>query len=272
MTRISSTSQLIRQDLRDTLRYGSKEKVTLVIDWYLEVNRVLRQIRKKSLDASAAHKANDAGTAKVINDYLKKDYKNLLRLWEEHYDTNELGHLGRHIFFGDLHDYDDILKHDLPLIEDKSEQHLLESQEQPNRIGFENLLHPVIFEHAYQQYQAGHLRDAVLNAFTAVFDLIRKRTGLDLDGAKLAGQVFSVKEPHLILSEIETESGRNDQAGFLHIYQGAYIGIRNPTAHSLQHDLTEEKAAQYLIFASLLARRVAEAHASPPSSFCSARE
>jgi uncharacterized protein (TIGR02391 family) len=81
-----------------------------------------------------------------------------------------------------------------------------------------------------------------------------------MDGAKLAGQVFSVKEPRLILSELDTESGRNDQAGFLQIYQGAYIGIRNPKAHSLQHDLTEEKAAQYLIFASLLARRVAEAH------------
>ncbi|EPC03239.1 hypothetical protein L861_23300 [Litchfieldella anticariensis FP35 = DSM 16096] len=141
-----------------------------------------------------------------------------------------------------------------------AEQHLLESQEQPDYLGFENLLYPVIFEHAYQQYRVGHLRDAALNAFTAVFDLIRARTGLDMDGAKLVGQVFSVKKPRLILSEIEAGSGRNDQAGFLHIYQGAYIGIRNPKAHSLQHDLTDEKAAQYLIFASLLTRRAAEAH------------
>lgn len=230
-----------------------------MIEWYLEVNRVLREIRKKSFDAVAAHKADDAGAATVINGYLKTDYANLRRLWEEHYDPGELGYLGRHIGFGDAHDYDDILNRDLPQIENVAEQHLLESQGQPNYIGFENLLHPVIFEHAYQQYRAGHLRDAVLNAFTAVFDLIRERTGLDMDGAKLTSQVFSVKEPRLILSEIGTESGRNDQAGFLQIYQGAYIGIRNPKAHSLQHDLTEEKAAQYLIFASLLARRAAEA-------------
>lgn len=231
-----------------------------MIEWYLEVNRVLREIRKKSFDAAAAHKADDAGSAKVINGYLKTDYANLRRLWEEHYDSNELGYLGRHIGFGDPHDYEDILNRDLPQIENKAEQHLLESKERPNHIGFENLLHPVIFEHAYQQYRAGHLRDAVLNAFTAVFDLIRARTGLDMDGAKLVGQVFSVQEPRLILGEIGTESGRNDQAGFLQIYQGAYIGIRNPKAHSLHHDLTEEKAAQYLIFASLLARRAAEAH------------
>lgn len=222
-------------------------------------SRIARN-KEKSFDAAAEHKANDAGAARVINGYLKIDYANLRRLWEEHYDPNELGYLGRHIGFGNPHDYDDILKRDLPQIENKAEQHLLESQKQPNNLGFEKLLHPVIFEHAYQQYRAGHLRDAVLNAFTAVFDLIRGRTGLDMDGARLAGQVFSVKEPRLILSEIETESGRNDQAGFLQIYQGAYIGIRNPKAHSLQHDLTEEKAAQYLIFASLLARRIAEAH------------
>ena len=220
----------------------------------------MREIRKKSLDAAAALRKDDKAAAKVINGYLKTDYANLRRLWEEHYDPNELGYLGRHIGFGDAHDYDDILNRDLPLIEDKAEEHLLANQGQPNQIGFEDLLHPVVFEHAYHQYRAGHFRDAVLNAFTAVFDLIRSRTGLDMDGSKLAGQVFSVRDPMLILSEIDTESGRNDQAGFLQIFQGAFVGIRNPKAHSLQHDLTEEKAAQYLVFASLLARRVAESN------------
>ncbi len=231
-----------------------------MIKWYLEVNRVLIEIRKKSFDAVVAYKDNDEGAAKVINSYLKTDYTNLQHIWEEHYDTAELSHLGRHIGFGEPHDYQDILNRDLPQIDDIAEQHLLESLRQPNNLGFENLLHPVIFEHSYHQYQSGHLRDAVLNAFTAVFDLIRERTGIDMDGAKLAGHVFSLKDPRLILSEIKTESGRNDQAGFLQVYQGAYTGIRNPKAHSLQHDLTEEKAAQYLVFASLLARRVAEAH------------
>jgi hypothetical protein len=35
-----------------------------------------------------------------------------------------------------------------------------------------------------------------------------------------------------------------------------FQGIRNPAAHSLNHDLTAEATAQYLIFASLLARRL----------------
>ena len=124
---------------------------------------------------------------------------------------------------------------------------------------FEHLLHPAISEHALPQYKDGHLRDAVLNSITAVFYLIRQRTGLDDDGDKLIGKVFSLDKPHLILSEIKTESGRSDQKGFMQIFNGAYQGIRNPKAHSLDHDLTPIKAAQYLVLASLLARRVEEA-------------
>jgi uncharacterized protein (TIGR02391 family) len=129
------------------------------------------------------------------------------------------------------------------------------------QIGFENLLHPVIVESSLSLYTSGHLRESVLNAITAVFDLIRKRTGVDDDGDRLIGQVMSIGNPLLVLSELESESGQNDQKGFMQIFKGAYQGIRNPKAHTLNHDLDEMKAAQYLVFASMLARRVEEANA-----------
>lgn len=78
----------------------------------------------------------------------------------------------------------------------------------------------------------------------------------------LTTQDHKVKMKHssvLILSEIDSESGQNDQKGFMQIFKRAYQGILNPKAHSLTHDLTPIKAAQYLVFASLLARRVEEA-------------
>lgn len=102
----------------------------------------------------------------------------------------------------------------------------------------------------------------MLNAFVSVYDLIRELTGLDLDGQALVSQAFSLENPKLIFSELNTDSGKNDQKGFIQILTGAYLGIRNPKAHSLRHDLDEVKAAQYLVFASILARRVSEA-ASP---------
>lgn len=127
-------------------------------------------------------------------------------------------------------------------------------------VSIEGLLHPAIHEHSFQHYLNGHYREAVLNSIVAVFDLIRERTGFDLDGSNLITETFSLERARLILSEIKTESGKNDQKGFMQIFSGAYLGIRNPKAHSLAHDLDKTKAAQYLIFASLLARRVQEAN------------
>ncbi len=125
--------------------------------------------------------------------------------------------------------------------------------------GWEGLLHPAIRSSSLQQYRDGHWRDAVLNAFIAVFDLVRTSTGLDLDGERLVTRVFSVTNPLLVVADLRTDSGKNDQVGFMMVLQGVYRGIRNPKAHSLQHDLNAFKAAQYLVTVSLLARRIDEA-------------
>ena len=233
----------------------------LMLDWFLSINAILRELRKKALDAQMHLVAGDIATAKIVNGYLKSDYQALWRAWENAgFNTHEFGSLGRHIGFGEKHDYDDIIQHDLPAVEAQAEKHAREGEPAEVQVGFEELLHPVIFEHAYQQYQNGHLRDAVLNAIVAVFDLIRERTGLAIDGQGLVTETFSLDRPQLIFSELETDSGRNDQKGFMQILNGAYLGIRNPKAHSLHHDLDENKAAQYLVFASLLARRISEAN------------
>jgi len=124
---------------------------------------------------------------------------------------------------------------------------------------WEALLHDSVRASALEQFRDGHWRDAQLNAVISVFDLIRERTGLDDDGDSLATRTFGVNQPLLTVADLTTESGRNDQIGLMLILQGVYRGIRNPRAHSLQHDLTALKAAQYLVLASLLARRVEEA-------------
>ena len=230
-----------------------------MVEWYLQIRRILRDISTKARDAAEALDSGDEASAARINGYLKTDRDNLRALWEQHRDKNELANLARHIGFGERHDYEDIQLRDVPAIETRADEQLKAGDAAQPQIGFEDLLHPAVRQHAYGHYRDGDLRDAVLNAFIAVFDLIRRKTGIDMDGARLVGEVFSIREPKLILSELDTESGQNDQKGFLDIFKGAYTGIRNPKAHTLDHDLTNETAAQYLVFASLLARRVDEA-------------
>lgn len=230
-----------------------------MIKWYLSVKNLLRALEVKAKDALPLYEQGGEDAVKAIKEYMKTDYQQLWDLWREKFPNETLGYLGRHIGFGMDNDFRDIIQHDLPEIEKRADSHLLDYQKNgQEKLGFEDILHPIISDNAYQLYRNGHYREAVLNSVTAVFDYIREKTELAEDGDRLIGKVFSLDDPFIILSELTTESGQNDQKGFMQIFKGAYQGIRNPKAHSLTHDLTAEKAAQYLIFASLLARRIDE--------------
>lgn len=128
-----------------------------------------------------------------------------------------------------------------------------------NFIDIQPLLHSEIVKHSYRAYQNGHLREAVLNSVMALLDMVRNKTQLEEDGDRLIGKAFSIDDPYLKINNLSNESERSDHLGFVQMLKGANQGIRNPKAHSLSHDLNELKAAQYLIFASMLARRIEEA-------------
>jgi uncharacterized protein (TIGR02391 family) len=229
-----------------------------MIEWYINVNKSFRLIRAKTLDAIVAIRKEEQISANSIKTYIKNDFEQFTLTWKSKLSEIYLNNLGRHIHFGMEGDYFDILQRDIPELEILAEKQLNDYLLENPKKGFENLLSPIILEKTYPQYINGHFRDAVLDSIIAVFDLIREKSGLESDGEALVGRVFSPSNPLLILTEMDTESGRNDQAGYLQIFQGAYKGIRNSKAHSLNHDLTDVKAAQYLVFASLLARRVEE--------------
>jgi uncharacterized protein (TIGR02391 family) len=233
-----------------------------MIEWLISVYEKCRDMTAKANDAKQHLAADEEDAAKTINGYMKSDYEALVRLWRqadpEIKKAGRLGDLSRHIRFGMDNDYDDIMKQDVPSVMEAAEALAREGAGQPRVLGFEDLLHPAIVKSSLDQYRNGHLRDAVLNGVIAVFDMIRARTGLKMDGKDLVGQAFGTEKGKLIFSELKTETGKNDQKGFLQIYEGIYTGVRNVKAHSLTHDLNEQKAAQYIVTLSLLARRVDE--------------
>jgi uncharacterized protein (TIGR02391 family) len=236
-------------------------------EWYFTVAGLLRDLRKKAWDAKAALARGDAAAATLVNGYMKQDYQRVYELWEAQcFPLPELGNLWRHIRFGDAQDYEDMLKFDIDFIAANAEEHARAAQPQAPQVGFEHMLHPIVAAASLRHYQEGDYRNAVLDGMIALSDLIRDRTGLKADGKALATEAFSLNRAKLVFSELQTESGQNDQKGFMEMIAGAYTGIRNPKAHSLIHDLDMTKAAQYLVAISLFVRRVAEASEPPPSA------
>lgn len=204
-----------------------------MIDWYVQTHRLIRALAKKAA-ARAQCPQDNSTTPEPLKGYMSADYQQLKAHWLGQYpdDDHVFRDLGRHVGFCMGKDCSDIQTSDLPALGERAESYL--QRDGPRqKIGFEDLMHPAITASSYDLYRNGHLREAVLNSITALFDHIRSRTKSNEDGDKLIEKVLSLDKPLLTLSELQTESGQNDQKGFMQIFKGAYQGIRNPKAHSI---------------------------------------
>ena len=122
-------------------------------------------------------------------------------------------------------------------------------------------IHPSITRVAKVRYEAGQFADCVEAAFKEINmlmkDHVRRRTGEELDGAPLMNKALSVNNPVVVLDDLSTESGRNVQQGYMQIFAGSMIGVRNPKAHA-NVTIDNVQARHFLYLASLLAYRFHE--------------
>lgn len=116
-------------------------------------------------------------------------------------------------------------------------------------------IHPQIISVAKGRFDNGHYADAVEAAFkeinTRVKKTYRDRTSIEKDGAKLMQAAFSVQNPIIKLGDTSTETGNNIQQGYMEMFTGAMIGIRNPQAHN-NLLISKENAIRKLHYASML--------------------
>ena len=104
-------------------------------------------------------------------------------------------------------------------------------------------------------FKGGYYTLAVQQAYIYIANMVRERSGLaDKDGADLMRAVFSPKNPVLRLNKLESRSDGNEQQGYMEIFAGTMIGIRNPRAH--EHDIEDgpEEAWEMLVMANRLMR------------------
>lgn len=126
---------------------------------------------------------------------------------------------------------------------------------------FWELIHPKIIEVSKTRYQAGHFADSVEAAFKEVNSIVKNIyksiTNQEKDGADLMQQAFTKNNPQIKLSDLTNESERNIQDGYMRIFAGAMIGIRNPKAHE-NITISKNRAIHFLFLASLLMSKIDE--------------
>ena len=120
-------------------------------------------------------------------------------------------------------------------------------------------IHSQIMTVAKGRFEDGHYADAVEAAFkeinTRIKKIYKERTSVEKDGAKLMQAAFSVQNPIIKLGDISTETGTNIQQGYMEMFAGAMIGIRNPQAHN-NLLITKDNAIRELHFASMLMYKI----------------
>jgi uncharacterized protein (TIGR02391 family) len=111
-------------------------------------------------------------------------------------------------------------------------------------------LHPTVQETAGKLFSNGHYRQAILDTYIALVETVKKLSGItNLDNSPLMQRVFSQDDPIINVSEDKSE-----QLGFMWLFSGAVMGIRNPKAHRLINQDDPQRAIEWLSFASVLFR------------------
>lgn len=231
-----------------------------MIEKYVTLNRTLRSLHAIAREIIDAYLSEGDGWAtNSLANLMLRSLSDLEQFWPSELDDSNIVEIRRLISEKEYDSYASIFDKLLPDLEGLIDDYFSSQPYSDLNYLILDLLHPRIITTSYPHFKRGHFREAVLNSVVAVFDFIRERTGIDKDGVDLVTKAFSLRNPRLLFTTLDNESRRNDQKGFIQILQGIYQGVRNPKAHTLALNPPQNVAAQYLVFSSLLCRRVEEA-------------
>lgn len=121
-------------------------------------------------------------------------------------------------------------------------------------------IHSNIIKVSGRLFEDGHYSQSIFEAYKEINNLVKSKSGLThLDGRTLMSQAFKLPSPILRWTDLKTDSDKDEQEGFMLLFMGAIVGVRNPKAHDHVIQKDKIKTLEYLSFASLLAKRIDEA-------------
>ncbi|HAU1193390.1 TPA: TIGR02391 family protein [Legionella pneumophila] len=124
-------------------------------------------------------------------------------------------------------------------------------------------VHPDILKFCKAELLQNNYFHAVFEATKSIADKIREKSGLDLDGTKLAIEAFEIKKnlPILAFNSLETSTEKNEHIGLLNIIKGVFGAFRNVTSHipKIKWHIDEQDALDLLSSISLIHRRLDKA-------------
>lgn len=115
---------------------------------------------------------------------------------------------------------------------------------------------PEIIDVSRDLFASGHYSLAVQEACKAVEKFVQSKSGrLNLSGAALMSTIFSEKNPLLFWSERKNQSEQDEQKGYMYLYMGCMIGVRNPVVHEFGWIDDDHQALELILLAQHLLKK-----------------
>ncbi len=198
----------------------------------------------------------DVATGKARIEETNNQYQSIYNELDSLYQSNQVKNPNPYTDLWEFHHY---WKEKLPQYSDRRayviKLYKKASSKAEMSIDFWAVIHPAIRSVSKSRFESNHFADSVEAALKEVNVRVKNvfitLTGQEEDGASLMKKAFSVNRPVIQLDDIGNETGRNIQQGYMELFSGSMIGIRNPKAHA-NIDITKERAIHFLFLASLL--------------------
>ena len=133
------------------------------------------------------------------------------------------------------------------------------AKEKKNGIDYFALLniHPRILKASKKLFLNCHYPMAIFEAFKQVEIMVKEKSEIKGKfGASLMQEAFSANSPILKVNDGLKDSDEDEQKGFMMLFTGAQIGIRDPKGHDNIEQKDPKVAIQYIAFASLLCQMI----------------
>lgn len=120
-------------------------------------------------------------------------------------------------------------------------------------------IHAAIPEIVKKLFDDGHFSQATFEAFKYLDREVARISRISQTGYKLMMAAFNDQSPGITLSDLTTDSGKDEQKGYQFIFSGSVMAVRNPRGHEYKlHDSIDE-CLDHLSLVSLLLRRIEKA-------------
>lgn len=110
-------------------------------------------------------------------------------------------------------------------------------------------------------FESGFYSQAVAECFKALNKFIQKKSKrLDISDTALMQLAFSEKDPLLFWSDRSSVSEKDEQKGYMFLFAGSFMAIRNPTAHEINWIDDHKTALDAILIAQHLLRKAKTAY------------